>query len=78
MFVPPSKRMYQVVPEPAACAAATKIEVATDFVCAGLLLSVTLAVKLKTPLTVGVPEIPPVVGAKVSPFGRLPAVIDQV
>ena len=54
------------------------IEVATDFVCAGLPLSVTVAVKLKTPLTDGVLDIAPVVAAKVSPFGRLPAVIDHV
>jgi hypothetical protein len=70
--------MYQVVPEPGACAAAITIEVATDCVCAGLPLSVTVAVKLKTPLTVGVPEIIPVVAAKVSPDGMLPEVIDHV
>jgi hypothetical protein len=52
--------------------------VATDFVWAGLLLSLTVAVKLDVPLVEGVPEMIPVVAARVSPAGRLPAVIDQV
>jgi hypothetical protein len=40
-------------------------------------LSVTVAVKLNVPLAEGVPEMIPVVAARVSPAGRLPA-IDQV
>ena len=59
-------------------AAATTIEVATDFVWTGVPLSLTVAVKLDVPLMVGVPEMMPVVAARVSPAGRLPAVIDQV
>lgn len=54
------------------------IEVAADRVWAGLLLSVTVAVKLVAPLAVGVPEIVPVVAARVNPAGRLPDVIDHV
>jgi hypothetical protein len=56
----------------------TAIEVATDCVCTGLPLSVTVAVKLDTPVTDGVPEIVPVVAARVNPAGRLPDVIDHV
>jgi hypothetical protein len=70
--------MYQVVPGPADSAAETAIEVATDWDWAGLPLSVTLAVKLEVPPAVGVPEITPVVAARVRPAGRLPDVIDQV
>jgi hypothetical protein len=50
----------------------------TDFVWTGLLLSLTVAVKLKVPLAVGVPEITPLPPANASPAGRLPEVIDQV
>jgi hypothetical protein len=50
----------------------------TDFVCTGLLLSLTVAVKFEVPVTVGVPEIVPVVAARVSPAGRLPEVIAHV
>jgi hypothetical protein len=35
-------------------------------------------VKLNVPLAEGVPEMIPVFAARVSPAGRLPAVIDQV
>ena len=59
-------------------AGATVMEVATDFVWTGFPLSLTDAVKLKVPPAVGVPEMTPVVGARVSPVGRLPEVIDQV
>ena len=58
--------------------AATTIERATDLVCAGLLLSVTVTVKLDVPLAVGVPEIKPDEGEMLSPAGRLPAVTDQL
>ena len=54
------------------------IVMATDVVCSGLLLSLTVTVKLDVPLTVGVPEITPVVAACVSPAGRPPEVIDHV
>jgi hypothetical protein len=49
-----------------------------DFVCAGLAESATVAVKLNVPLTAGVPEIVPVVAARLMPAGRLPAVKAQV
>ncbi len=51
---------------------ATTMERATDLVCAGLPASVTVAVKLKVPVAVGVPEMTPVAGARLSPAGRLP------
>lgn len=71
--------MYQVVPGPGGgVAAATIIEVAAEVLCTGEPLSLTVAVKLKVPLVVGVPEIMPVVAASVSPAGRLPELIDQV
>jgi len=59
-------------------AGATTIEVVTDFVCAGLSESATVAVKLNVPLTVGVPETIPVVAARLRPGGRVPEVTDQV
>ena len=47
------------------------------FVWAGFPASLTFAVKLKVPLAVGVPEMMPVAGDRLSPAGRLPDVIDQ-
>jgi hypothetical protein len=41
-------------------------------------LSVTAAVKLNVPFTVGVPEMIPVLAAMVRPVGRAPAVTDHV
>jgi hypothetical protein len=41
-------------------------------------LSLTDAVKLNVPLVVGVPEMMPVVAARVSPAGSVPVVIDHV
>ena len=76
--VPPSVRMYHVVPGPAIVEALTVIEVAADCFCTGDPLSLTVAVKLDVPLEVGVPEIVPVVAANVKPAGRLPDVIDHV
>jgi hypothetical protein len=58
--------------------AATTIEVAADFVCAGLPLSLTVTVKFEVPFVVGVPEITPLEAASVSPAGKLPALIDHV
>ena len=55
----------------------TTIEVFTDWLCAGLLLSVTVAVKLKVLGTVGVPEMVPLL-ARVRPVGRLPELIVQL
>lgn len=76
--MPPSGRTYQVVPGPVGAAAETVIEAVADLDWAGLLLSVTVAVKLEVPVVLGVPEIAPVVAARVSPAGRLPALIDHV
>jgi hypothetical protein len=59
-------------------AEATTIESWTDFVCAGLSASVTVAVKLLVPLAVGVPVIRLVAEASMTPAGRLPEVMDQV
>lgn len=70
--------MYQVVPVPPGAAAATVIEVAADLAWEGSLLSVTVAVKLEVPVAVGVPEIVPLVAARVNPVGRLPELIDHV
>jgi hypothetical protein len=77
--VPPSGRIYHVVPGPdSGAAAAMVIEVEADLVWAGLLLSFTVAVKLEVPVAVGVPEMVPVVAARLSPAGRLPELIDHV
>ncbi len=56
---------------------ATTSEKVADFVCAGLPESETVAVKLKVPLTAGVPEMVPLV-ARPMPAGRLPEVNTQV
>jgi hypothetical protein len=53
------------------------MSVVADATCAGLLLSVTVAVKVEVPLDAGVPVITPVEGASASPAGSLPAVIDH-
>ena len=42
------------------------------------LASVTCTLKLLLPVPVGVPEIIPVLGASVSPAGKVPESIDQV
>ncbi len=44
----------------------------------GLLLSVTVTVKVEVPLVVGVPDIVPVEDASVSPAGNWPELTDQV
>jgi hypothetical protein len=49
----------------------------TDLVSTGLLLSLTVAVKVKVPLAVGFPEIAPLLADNVNPVGRLPEVTDQ-
>jgi len=51
---------------------------ASDWVWAGLWLSLTVAVKFAVPLAVGVPEITPVEEFRVNPAGRPPDVTDQV
>jgi hypothetical protein len=53
------------------------IDSAAVAVCAGLLLSVAVTVKLVWPLAVGVPEITPLL-ERVSPAGRLPGATDHV
>ena len=58
--------------------AAMAIDMGVDRVWVGLLLSLTVAVKVNVPLVVGIPEISPLPAAKVKPVGRLPNVIDQV
>lgn len=50
----------------------------SDLVCAGLPASATVTVKLNVPVAVGVPEMTPVVAARLRPVGRLPEVKDQV
>ena len=54
------------------------IDVAADLACAGLLLSLTVTVKLEVPFAVGVPEMMPLPAARVNPAGRLPEVTDHV
>lgn len=46
--------------------------------CDGEPASFTVTPKEKLPLTEGVPEIIPVAGARLSPAGRAPDVMDQV
>jgi hypothetical protein len=53
-------------------------DVEVDLLCTELLLSETVAVKLKVPLTVGVPERRPVLAARLRPAGKLPEVIDHL
>ncbi len=53
------------------------IEVETDCFCAGLPLSVTVAVKLNVPFALGVPVIAPE-DVRFRPVGRVPPVIDQL
>ena len=50
----------------------------TDLAWPGELASVTAAVKVAVPLTVGVPEIKPVDVFRLSPAGRLPETKDHV
>ena len=52
--------------------AAIEIESLIDWLCVGLPPSLTVTVKLPVPLAVGVPEIRPVAGARLSPAGRPP------
>ena len=58
-------------------AGATTIVSGIVVVWAGLPLSLTEAAKVAVPLAVGLPEIAPVDGARVSPEGRLPETIVQ-
>ena len=41
-------------------------------------MSVTVVVKVEVPVAEGVPEMVPVVAARVRPAGRLPELIDHV
>jgi hypothetical protein len=54
------------------------IESGIDLVSAGFDASATVAVMLKVPAAVGVPVTRPVVVPRLSPAGRLPAVMDQL
>ena len=71
-MVPEGSDNVVIVSEPPV----TTSVIATDFFCAGLPLSDTVAVKLNVPLTVGVPEMTPLV--RLIPAGRLPEVTDHV
>jgi len=60
-------------------ATVTASEIFADWVCAGLLESVTVAVKLNDPVAVGVPRMIPVAAVRLSPAGRLlPELIDHL
>ena len=63
------------MPELVICRAegASTIDALTDLLCAGLPLSVTVAVKLEVPLATGVPAIVPFAPSD-KPAGKLPAV----
>ena len=67
-----------VVIEGSVIVGATLTVRASGFVAASELASMTCTVKLLVPLPVGVPEIAPVLGASVSPAGKVPEIIDQV
>lgn len=57
--------------------AATTSEIVDEVVWAGFDASLTVTVIGKLPFAVGVPEMRPVLAARLSPAGRLPEVIDQ-
>jgi hypothetical protein len=61
-----------------AAVGATVNETTADLLRTGLDESFTAAVMGKLPLVVGVPEINPVLAARLSPMGKLPVAIDQV
>ena len=53
---------------------ATVMDVVVEVTWAGLLLSVTVAVKVEVPLAVAVPEIVPLAGSRLNPAGNVPEV----
>jgi hypothetical protein len=53
-------------------------EIVADLVCTGLEESVTVAVTFTVMAAVGVPEMMPVLVARVRPAGRFPDVMDQL
>lgn len=57
---------------------ATMIVAVVDVTWVGLLLSVTVAVKVEVPLAVGTPEIAPLDDDRLKPGGRLPERIAHV
>jgi hypothetical protein len=57
--------------------AAITSEIVDEVVWIGLDASLTVTVIGKLPFAVGVPEMRPVLAARLSPVGRLPEVIDQ-
>lgn len=76
----PAARVEEVIVSGGTAGAATASDIATEVACAGLPLSLTVAVKLDVagnlaiPLPDGVPEISPP-DDSVMPAGRLPEVI---
>lgn len=50
----------------------------TDLVCAGFSASATVTVNVAVPVADGLPAITPVAGARLSPAGRAPDVMDQM
>jgi hypothetical protein len=54
------------------------MDAVADADCAGLLLSVTAAVKVEDPDWVGTPEIVPVADASTRPEGKEPEAIDHL
>ena len=73
----PEGMLEVVITRACGAAAATTIEREAETVCAGVPASATVAVNLKVPVAVGVPEIRPVDGSMLSPVGRLPLVMDH-
>ena len=56
----------------------TMLRLAVALRAVGVSESVTLTVKLEVPVTVGVPEIRPVLVLRLRPDGKLPTLIDQL
>ena len=76
MDVPPGK-VVELMARGAPAPTRARVTVAV-VVWVGEPASLTDTPKEKFPLTVGVPEIRPVEGARLSPAGRLPEEIDQM
>jgi hypothetical protein len=77
VFAVPAGSEAEIVNAGGAGAAMTSERLLTDLVCAGLDESVTVKLRLVVLLAAGVPEMTPVVVAKVRPVGRVPA-MDQL
>jgi hypothetical protein len=59
-------------------AGTTAIDRLTDLLWTGFSVSATVAVRVNVPAAVGVPEMIPSDGTRLSPVGRLPEEIDQL